>query len=353
MDRLKVGLLGATGLVGQVFVSLLSRHPWFDLVALSASHQKSGRSYGEVVSWIVERCLPEDVAELRLLNLDPNEFSGVDIIFSALPSDIASHIEPKFAEEGFTVISNSSNLRLDPDIPLIVPEVNPEHLALIKIQRRWRGRIVKNPNCSTAILTMTLKPLMEHGLRRAFVTTLQAVSGAGFAGVPSLAITDNVIPHIPREEDKLSKEPRKILGTLTNSGVREADISIAATTTRVPTRHGHLESVLVELSEELSEEELAECFSRFKGPPQDLSLPTAPANPIVVRRKVDRPQPLLDRTEGGGMSVSVGRISRLGWHGRWYRYVALGHNLVRGAAGNAVLIAELLSYIGNSDSRPF
>ncbi len=348
MDKLKVGLLGATGLVGQVFVSFLSRHPWFDLTVLSASPQRSGKLYGEVVSWIVGGSLSEEVAELRLVKPNPNEFSGVDLVFSALPSDTASHVEPEFAEEGFTVISNSSNFRLDPDVPLIVPEVNPEHLTLLKVQRRWRGKIVKNPNCSTAILVMTLKPLMEHGLRRVFVTTLQAISGAGFNGVPGLAITDNVIPYISREEDKLAREPRKILGTLMGSEVREADISVAATTTRVPTRHGHLESVLVELDEEISEEELMGCFSRFRGLPQELSLPTAPNPPIVVRREIDRPQPLLDREEGRGMAVSVGRISRLRWDGCWYRFVALGHNLVRGAAGNAVLIAELLSHTWNN-----
>ncbi len=284
-------------------------------------------------------------------SIDPEKMPrDIDIVFSALPSDIAADIEIALARRGFVVVSNSSPLRLEPDIPLINPEVNWEHLKLLEVQKRrrgWSGAIIKNPNCSTAILTLSLKPVYDaYGLRKVIVTTLQAVSGAGLRGVPSMLIIDNVIPFIKGEEEKIENESRKILGELRGDEVKWAEISIAATTTRVPVLDGHLESVFVELEKSATPEDLMDVMSSFRSFPQELSLPTAPRRPIVVRHEIDRPQPRLDRLEGRGMSVVVGRVRKVPQLGEtWLRYVVLGHNTIRGAAGVAVLIAELYAKI--------
>ncbi len=352
MDKLKVAVLGATGLVGQAFISMLSKHPWFEVEAVAASPAKAGVKYGEAVSWHLEEPIPPEVSGQTLKEPVPEKLSkDIDLVFSALPSNAASEVEPLFARAGYIVVSNASPFRMDPDVPLIVPEVNPDHLRLLGEQRRrrgWRGALVKNPNCSTAILVLTLKPLMDSfGLKRAVVTTLQALSGAGYRGVPGMAILDNVLPYIPGEEEKLMYEPRKILGTLEGGWVKHAEIPVSATTTRVPTLHGHLESVHVELGEDTDTRSLVEALENFGGLPQKLGLPTAPPAPVIVRHGEDRPQPRLDRDAGGGMSVVVGRVQHASLLGdAWFRYLVLGHNLVRGAAGNAILIAELMVRLG-------
>lgn len=347
VDKLKVAVLGATGLVGQRFIQLLCNHPWFEINYIAASQASIGKRYKDSVTWLVETPLPENIGNLTIQSAEPEAIpKNIDIVFSALPSNVAEKIELSLAKRGFTVVSNSSPLRLEPDIPLINPEVNWDHLKLIKVQkkkRKWKGVIIKNPNCTTAILTLSLKPLLEEfGLRKIIVTTLQAVSGAGLRGVPSILIIDNIIPFIKGEEEKVENESMKILGKLENDSVKPASISISAMTTRVPVIDGHLEVVHVELLKEHSVNVIADTLKMFKSKPQELSLPTAPQKPIIVRFEEDRPQPRLDRLEGKGMSIVVGRISKAAKiGGKWIKYIVLGHNTIRGAAGSAILVAEL------------
>lgn len=347
MDKLKVGVLGATGLVGQVFVYLLANHPWFSLKYLGASKASAGMKYEKAVKEYNPVPIPENVRHMIVEEVIPEKIpKDIDILFSALPSKVAYEIEVKLAKRGFIVISNASPLRLDDDIPLINPEVNPRHLELLKLQRKnrqWKGAIIKNPNCTTAILTLTLKPLMDNfGINRVIVSTMQGLSGAGYPGVPSLLILDNLIPYIPMEEEKVQTESLKILGKISPRGVEYARIRVSATCTRVPVLDGHTESVFVELAKEAELEEISEAFRNFKSLPQELNLPTAPKKPIVVREEELRPQPRLDRWEGRGMSVVVGRIRKDPAFTYGVKYLVTGHNLVRGAAGIAVLIAELM-----------
>ncbi|MEM3997114.1 MAG: aspartate-semialdehyde dehydrogenase [Pyrobaculum sp.] len=334
MDRLRVYILGATGLVGQRYVQLLANHPWFEVVGLAASEKSAGKRLSEV-GWALEEPPPPSVADMRIEKLDVDKVPNVDFVFSALPSEVASKIEPQLAERGLTVLSNSSNMRMDPDVPLVIPEVNPEDLKLLEAQRArrgWRGAVVKKPNCTTTILNLPLKPVLdEWGIKAVHVATMQALSGAGYAGVPSVAIIDNLIPYIRGEEEKVVAETRKIL---------KKDFEIYATTTRVPVLDGHTEVVYVDTERDFDPEAVAEALSKFRGAPQELGLPTAPPRPVVVRREADRPQPRLDREEGRGMAVVVGRIRRLGT--RKLAFVVLGHNTIRGAAGNSVLTAELM-----------
>lgn len=345
MDKVKVGLLGSTGLVGQVFVKLLDKHPWFSLEVLSASPGNAGRKYGDAVHWIMDTPLSRETSEKKLVPAEPEYFKDVDIVFSALPSSVAGEVEARFARSGLVVVSNARPFRLDPDVPLLIPEINWDHIRLAERQsgtRGYEGRIVKNPNCSTAILSLSLKPLLDiFGLKRVTVTTLQALSGAGYrGGVPSLDILDNVLPYIKGEEEKLESEPLKILGRLSGGRVEPAGFKVNATATRVPTLHGHLESVTVETAEKpTGEEELVEAWKGYRWPGEIKRLPTAPSDPVIVRAEDDRPQPRLDRDSGNGMSVVVGRV-KIKEPGV-ARYLVLGHNLVRGAAGNAVLIGEL------------
>ncbi len=349
VDKLKVGVLGSTGVVGQRFVSLLSNHPWFEIEFLAASPRKSGIKYGEAVEWVIEDPLPEGVDEMVLTDLSSivkGVADRVDLIFSALPSDVALDYEIPLVRRGLTVVSNSSPLRLDPVIPLLNPEVNWDHIKLLEAQRRvkdWPGVLIKNPNCSTAILTLTLGPLMRlRKLRRVVVVTLQAVSGAGLKGVPSMKILDNVIPYIPKEEGKIVSESKKILGNFSGDRIVPADMAVTAVTTRVPVLDGHLEVVHVEFEGDVSLDEVKYALKSFRSLPQELSLPSAPTNPVIVRDEEDRPQPRLDRNAGGGMSVTVGRLKKaLDGEDTWIKYVVLGHNTIRGAAGVATLIAEL------------
>jgi len=346
MDKIQVGVLGATGMVGQRFVQLLADHPWFEITALAASERSAGMPYGEGCHWVVSSDMPIVAKEMVVQECKPD--LACRLVFSALPAEAAGPIEEEFAAAGHAVSSNARNHRLDPDVPLLVPEVNPDHLALIETQQRrrgWQGFIVTNPNCSTAQLVLALKPLWDRfGITALSVVTMQALSGAGYPGVPSLDILDNVIPYIAGEERKLEREPLKLLGRLEGEAVREAEMIIGAQCHRVATREGHLEAVSVKLGQEASREEVVEALRGFRGPLQDLGLPSAPARPIVVREEVDRPQPRLDRDEGGGMSVVVGRVRECPVLD--YKFVLLGHNTIRGAAGAAIVNAELLKARG-------
>lgn len=349
MDKIKVGILGATGMVGQRFVQLLAHHPWFEITALAASERSVGIPYGEACRWAVSEEMPATVKEMVVRESKPG--LACQLVFSALPAEVAGPIEEEFAAAGYAVSSNARNHRLDPDVPLLVPEVNPDHLALIGIQRRrrgWKGFIVTNPNCSTAQLVLALKPLWDRfGITALNVVTMQALSGAGYPGVPSLDILDNIIPYIAGEEGKLEREPLKLLGRLEGEAIEEAEVIISAQCHRVATRDGHLEAVSVKLGQEASREEVVEALRDFRGPLQDLGLPSAPEQPIVVREEIDRPQPRLDRDEGRGMSVVVGRVRECPVLD--YKFVLLGHNTIRGAAGAAVLNAELLAAQGYLD----
>ncbi len=337
--RYRVAILGATGMVGQKFIQLLENHPWFEISALIASERRVGKIYGSEVDWIVSESMPEKVADMEMLPMDPKKVDA-DIVFSALPSDVARNVEAKFAAEGFVVASNASAFRMEPDVPLVIPEVNPEHLGLVEIQKRkrgWNGFIVTNPNCTTIMLVITLKPLMYLGLKEVKMASMQALSGAGHPGVPSLAITDNIIPFIKGEEDKVETEPLKLLGRFDGEKISFAHLSVSASCHRVPVIDGHTEAVFAKFERDVSVDEVVEAFESLK--PIE-GLPTSPDKVIIVRNELDRPQPRLDRNAGNGMSVVVGRVRKDGERG--VKYIAMGHNTVRGAAGASILNAELM-----------
>ncbi|HIQ00454.1 TPA: aspartate-semialdehyde dehydrogenase [Candidatus Bipolaricaulota bacterium] len=349
MEKIPVGILGATGMVGQWFVKLLAHHPWFEVTALAASARSAGKTYAEATTWVIPGEPPEAVQGMVIEACDPH--LPCRLVFSALPGAEAGPIEEAFAAAGYVVSSNASSHRYDPDVPLLIPEVNPDHLGLIEVQRRrrrWQGFIVTCANCSTTQLVLALEPLRRaFGIRAISVVTMQALSGAGYPGVPGLSILGNVIPYIPGEEEKLEREPKKIWGVLQGEEIAEAELAISAHCHRVATRDGHLEAVSVALEREAALEEVIAALEDFRSLPQELELPSAPARPIVVRKEPDRPQPRRDREEGGGMSVVVGRVRAcpvLDW-----KLELLGHNTVRGAAGGAILNAELLlaqGYLG-------
>jgi aspartate-semialdehyde dehydrogenase len=340
--RLRAGVLGATGAVGQRFVQLLAGHPWFDLVALAASDRSAGKPYAEAVSWRLDVPLPSTARDLPVQPAEPG--LECDLVFSALDAAVAGPIEEAFAEAGYAVLSNSRNHRMDEDVPLLVPEVNADHAALIEVQKKrrgWKGFIATNPNCSTVTLTLALAPLERRfGLKSVAVTTLQAVSGAGYPGIPSLDILGNVVPFIAGEEEKIERETRKILGKLGGGAIARHPMVVSAQATRVPVVDGHTASVFVSLEKQAGLDELREAFRSFSGPPQQLGLPSAPAHPTVLLDEPDRPQPRLDLNVERGMATLVGRLrpcELLGW-----KFIALGHNTIRGAAGAAILNAELL-----------
>lgn len=345
----KVAILGATGAVGQRFVQLLQGHPWFEVEVLAASERSAGKKYKDAREWILSSDCPPEISEMTVVNTDVKSVEkagNVDFVFSALPGGIAGPVEEEFATQ-YPVVSKASAHRLDEDIPLLIPEVNPDHLALIPIQqskRDWDGFISTDPNCSTIQLAITLKPLMAFGLKKVIISTMQAVSGAGYPGVASLDIIDNVIPFISGEEEKTESETLKILGAFDGARVKQADITISASCNRVNVKDGHLQSVFVELEEKPSIEEVKESFENFEGKPQGLGLPSAPKKPIVVRSEVNRPQPRYDRDEGKGMSIVVGRIRSDPV--LTIKYMCLGHNTIRGAAGAGILSAELLAVEG-------
>jgi len=343
--RRKVAILGATGAVGQRFVELLQGHPWFQIEVLAASERSAGKRYREACNWVLDSEMPPEIGEMTVVLSDVKsvEKTGkVDFIFSALPGEIAGPAEEEFAAK-YPVVSKAKAHRLEEDVPLLIPEVNPEHLALIPIQkkkRRWEGFISTDPNCSTIQLVITLKPLMAFGLKKVMVSTMQALSGAGYPGVASLDIIDNVVPFISGEEEKLESETLKILGRFSGAKVQNANITLSATCNRVHVKDGHLEAVFVELEDKPSPEEVMKSFKEFRGEPQKLKLPTAPEKPIIVRKEINRPQPRYDRDAGKGMSITVGRVRSDPI--LTVKYLCLGHNTIRGAAGAGILSAELM-----------
>ncbi|HVB58386.1 MAG TPA: aspartate-semialdehyde dehydrogenase [Candidatus Acidoferrales bacterium] len=340
-SRIEVGILGATGTVGQQFAALLTNHPWFRVTWLAASDRSAGKRYGEL-PWRLATLCAAETAQLSVETLKPG--IGPKLVFSALDPSVAGEAEEEFAAAGHWVISNARNHRMDPLVPLLVPEINPEHLGLISHQQKsrgWRGAIATNPNCASVFLAMALAALRQFRPRRVLVTTLQALSGAGYPGVASLDATANVIPFISGEEEKLETETRKILGRFVNDSVEPLAVAISAQSTRVPVVHGHTETVSVEFEETASRDDILAAFREFSGEPQRLGLPSAPAQPIVYLDGSDRPQPRLDVENFGGMAVQVGRLRECPVLG--YKFVLLGHNTIRGAAGAALLNAELIS----------
>jgi len=342
MGKIPVAILGATGAVGQRFVQLLDAHPWFEVAVITGSERSIGRPYGEVARWILDDAPPERVAAMTV---QPTENAGgVPLAFSALPAEQARASEPLWAAAGAVVCSNASAYRMDALVPLLIPEVNPEHIGLIEAQRDargWTGAIVTNPNCSTITLTMALKPLHDRwGVARVHATTLQAISGAGYPGVASLDILDNIVPFIGGEEEKIESEPLKLLGSFANSAVQPADIRISASVNRVPVLDGHTVSTSVALVKPASIEEVVDALREFAPAERVAALPSAPSRAIVVRDEPDRPQPRRDRNLYNGMGTTVGRVRACNLLD--VKFTVLSHNTIRGAAGGALLNAELL-----------
>ena len=350
--KIPVCILGATGTVGQKFVRLLADHPWFDIAAVAASAASAGRRYGEVVRWREQVELSPRVADLTIQECAP-PLPGA-IAFSALDAEVAGPIEQGFARAGAFVVTNTRTHRMEPDVPLLIPEANADHLILIDRQRAargWSGAILANPNCSTAALALALAPLHQaFGVEKVFVSTMQAVSGAGYPGVASLDVLGNVIPHIGGEEEKIERESRKILGTLGSAGVEPASFPVSAHTNRVAVVDGHLEAVSVGFSRRVSPDDAMTALREFRGSPCVAGLPSSPNPPIEVDQRADRPQPRLDLERGRGMAVTVGRVRPCPILD--LRMVVLGHNPIRGAAGQAVQIAELLVADGRLGQRP-
>lgn len=345
-SRYSVGILGATGAVGQKFIRLLENHPWFEIKALGASERSTGRSYAEATNWIESVPCPDFIKKMTVVACSPEFFSGIDFVFSGLDSSVATEVEGAFATAGIPVISNAKNYRTEKYVPLLVPEVNPDHIESISRQTydpNGKGFIVTNPNCVTVPLVMALKPLLEtYGIRYVILTSMQAVSGAGYPGVPSLDILGNIVPFIGGEEPKIASEPLKLLGKIQDNGTIEfADFPIQATAVRVPVLEGHLLSISVALEKKpTSIEEVISVWENWKNPLEELNLPFAPEKPIAVTREDRYPQPRLHSYDENGMRTTIGRarltsITELS-------FVALAHNTVRGAAGGAILNAELL-----------
>lgn len=342
MASIPVGILGATGMVGQQFIALLANHPWFKVAWLGASQRSKDKSYRDAASWRLPAALPDEIARMQVEAAAPGR--APMLVFSGLDSSVAGEIEGAFAEAGHFIVSNSRNYRMEAAVPLLIPEVNADHLALLDVQgttRGWKGRIVTNPNCATVVLAMALAPLRQFGLTKTMVTTLQAISGAGYPGVPSWDILANVIPHIGGgEEEKIETETKKILGRLHGGAVENHPVVVSATTTRVPVRDGHTCSVSVALGQRPDHAAIIDAWTSFKGKPQLMELPSAPPQPVVYLTEPNRPQPMLDVNRDGGMTVTVGRLRACPVLDA--KFVALGHNTIRGAAGAAILNAELM-----------
>ncbi len=349
MKKIEVGILGATGMVGQRFVSLIENHPWFRLTWLAASERSSGKKYGEACSWQLREPMPERAAELPVQECRPS--AAPQLLFSSLDSKVAGSIEEEFARGGHIVVSNSGNHRMAADVPLVIPEVNPDHLALIRAQRQqrgWKGAIVTNPNCTAIFLAMSLAPLeKKFGLRKVLMTSLQAVSGAGYPGLPTLDILGNVIPYIAREEEKVEAETKKLLGRQVDGRVESAGWALSAQCNRVAVVDGHTESISVSFGRRTTLEELQSAWRDFRAVPQELDLPSAPKHPVVVRSEANRPQPKFDVYAEGGMATVIGRVRPCPV--LEFKYTALGHNTIRGAAGAALLNAELMRAEGYLD----
>ncbi|MBD3192711.1 MAG: aspartate-semialdehyde dehydrogenase [Candidatus Heimdallarchaeota archaeon] len=344
VKKLRTAILGATGIVGQQFIRLLANHPYFEVVAVTASEKSVGKRYDSTVDWFFREEIPEFAKEKIICETDPHSLlkRDVELVFSALPSIIAKRIEPLLAEEGLYVFSNASANRMEENVPILIPEINASHLNLVKTQQFNEGFIVTNSNCCTSGFVFGIKPLLSFKVKTAFVTTYQAVSGAGRHGVSSLDILGNVIPFVPNEEKKIEQETKKILGKYQQNQIKWADFYINASCARVPVKNGHLESIVLELEEELSLEKVENIFNNFSGEISQYNLPTAPKKPIIVSTEKDQPQPARVRhttqqNEGEGMNISIGRIRK---KGSFLNFFLLVDNLVRGAAGASILNAE-------------
>jgi aspartate-semialdehyde dehydrogenase len=346
--RIEVGILGATGMVGQHFVKFLQGHPWFDLTWVGASDRSAGKKYKDAADWHLGGSTPATVADLTVAPCTPD--GAPRLLFSAMDAGVATEIEQAFAKAGHVVVSNSKNHRMDRDVPLLVPEINPEHLKLVPGQQRargWKGQIVTNPNCSTIVLTMGLAPLKQFGITKVIATTLQAISGAGYPGVPSMDINANVIPYIGGEEEKMQQETQKIMGDFRGDHIEPLAAKVSAHCNRVPVVDGHTVTISVEFSSKPSESDIRQAFDTYAGLPQQRNLPSAPKRPVIYMEQANRPQPRKDVERERGMAAFVGRLRPcpvLDW-----KFIALGHNTVRGAAGAAVLNAELMHSEGMLD----
>lgn len=342
-----VGVLGATGMVGQRFIQLLENHPDFELTALAASSRSAGKRYEDATTWYLDEEMPESVRDIIVTETTPEAMSNdVDIVFSSIPTDLALKVEKDFAKD-YVVASNASAHRMKKNIPLVIPEVNPEYLDMIDAQQKennWDGFIVTNPNCSTIALTLSLKPIVDNfNIKSIRVSTMQAISGAGYNGVPSMAIVDNLVPYIGNEEEKMESETLHLLGNYNGDTVVNPDFKLSASCHRVPVIDGHTEAVFIELEDDFKIDDVEDKMANFKGLPQKLDLYSAPKNPVIVKQEQDRPQPRMDRNAGNGMAVSVGRLRKDQAFDNSFKYVLVGHNTIRGAAGASVLNAELIN----------
>jgi aspartate-semialdehyde dehydrogenase len=346
--KIEVGILGATGMVGQHFIKFLDGHPLFETAWLGASDRSAGKRYTDAAKWHLGGVTPASAAKLTVEEAKPG--NAPKLLFSAMDASVATEIEQAFAAAGHIVVSNSKNHRMDADVPLLVPEINADHLKLIPAQREsrgWKGAIATNPNCSTVVLTMGLAPLRPFGITRVVVTTMQAVSGAGYPGVPSMDILGNVVPYIGGEEEKMQQETQKILGDFVDGRIEPLAARVSAHCNRVAVVDGHLVTVSVELASKPTEADLRHAFETFRAVPQERNLPSAPKFPVQYMPEADRPQPRKDVERDRGMAAFVGRLRPcpvFDW-----KFVALGHNTVRGAAGAAVLNAELMQSEGLLD----
>jgi aspartate-semialdehyde dehydrogenase len=346
--RIEVGILGATGMVGQHFIKFLQGHPWFDLKWLGASDRSAGKKYRDAMNWNLAGSTPDSVAGVTVEECKPG--NAPRLLFSAMDASIATEIERAFAQAGHVVVSNSRNHRMEADVPLLVPEINPEHLKLVPGQQRargWKGQIVTNPNCSTIVLTMGLAPLKQFGITKIVATTMQAISGAGYPGVPSMDIMGNVIPFIGGEEEKMEQETQKIMGEFRGDHIDPLPARMSAHCNRVAVVDGHTVTVSVEFSAKPSLTDMRHAFDAFSGLPQQRQLPSAPPRPVIYMEEANRPQPRKDAERERGMAAFVGRLRACPVLD--YKFVALGHNTIRGAAGAAVLNAELMHSEGMLD----
>ncbi|HTW67471.1 MAG TPA: aspartate-semialdehyde dehydrogenase [Bryobacteraceae bacterium] len=339
--KIPVGILGATGMVGQHFVKFLQNHPWFEIAWLGASDRSAGKPYSEATSWRLDGAMPAAVRHIQVQECKPA--NAPRLVFSAMDASVATEIEREFAQAGHVIVSNSRNHRMEPDVPLLIPEVNPEHLKIIPHQQRqrgWNGQIATNPNCSTVVLAMALAPLKQFGITRVVATTMQAISGAGYPGVASMDINANVIPFIGGEEEKMQQETQKILGDFTAESLRPLNARVSAHCNRVPVVDGHTVAVSVEFERKPSRDEVIRALVNYRSVPQERNLPSAPPHPVIYMEENDRPQPRRDVERERGMAVFVGRLRDCPVLD--YKFVAMGHNTIRGAAGAAVLNAELM-----------
>ena len=341
-NRIPVGVLGGTGMVGQHFIKFLRNHPWFEVTWVGASDRSAGKQYSEATSWRLDGEMPPAMRGLIVNDSKPAE-GAPKLMFSAMDASVATEIERAFAAAGHVVVSNSRNHRMEADVPLLVPEVNAAHLGILPIQQRtrgWKGIIATNPNCSTIVLTMALGPFMRFGIKRVIVTTMQAISGAGYPGVASMDIIANVVPYIGNEEEKMEMETQKILGEYKNDSIAPLAAKVSAQCNRVPVVDGHTIAVSVELDRKPTREDLLNAITSYRGVPQERNLPSAPKQPLIYMEANDRPQPRRDVERENGMAVFIGRLRECPVLD--YKFVALGHNTIRGAAGAAVLNAELM-----------